>query len=79
MTPPGSEVAVHSHPFLKVLPRNTGGRVILLVKLQPYCSEWQLSTKMTPPRMFFWKASAWTVQNQLSIVIHFRNFLQEIS
>ena len=34
-----SEAAVHSHPFLKVSPENTGGRVLLLVKLQTDCSE----------------------------------------
>ena len=38
----------------------------------------QLYTKMTPPRMFSWKSSAWTVQNQLSTAIHFRKFLQKI-
>ena len=44
-----SEAAVHSHPFSKISPGNTGGRVILLVKLQTDCSEWRLYTKMTPP------------------------------
>ena len=34
-----SEAAVHSHPFSKISPENTGGRVLLLVKLQTYCSE----------------------------------------
>ena len=34
-----SEAAVHSHPFWKISPENTGGRVILLVKLQTGCSE----------------------------------------
>ena len=34
-----SEAAVHSHPFLKVSPENTGGRVLLLVKLQTDCLE----------------------------------------
>ena len=29
-----SEAAVHSHPFSKISPENTGGRVVLLVKLQ---------------------------------------------
>ena len=33
---------------------------------------------MTPPRIFYWKSSAWTVQKQLSAAIHFRKFLQEI-
>ena len=28
-----SEAAVHSHPFSKIYPENTGGRVLLLVKL----------------------------------------------
>ena len=28
------EVAVHSHPFSKIYPENTGGRVLLLVKFQ---------------------------------------------
>ena len=27
------EAAVHSHPFLKISPGNTGGRVLLLAKL----------------------------------------------
>ena len=44
-----SEAAVHSHPFSKISPENTGGRVLLLVKLQTDCSEWRLYTKMTPP------------------------------
>ena len=73
-----SEAAVHSHSFSKSSPGNTGGRVILLVKLQTDCSEWRLYTKMTPSRMFSWKSSTWTVQNQPSKVIHFRKFLQEI-
>ena len=34
-----SEAAVHSHPFLKVSPGNTGGKVLLLVKLQTEYSE----------------------------------------
>ena len=34
-----SEAAVHSHPFSKILQENTGGRVLLLVKLQAGCSE----------------------------------------
>ena len=29
-----SEAAVHSHPFSKIYPENTGGRVLLLVKFQ---------------------------------------------
>ena len=33
---------------------------------------------MTPPRMFYWKSSAWTVQKQPSTAIHFRKFLQKI-
>ena len=43
-----SEAAVHSHPFSEISPKNTGGRVLILVKLQADCSEWQLYTKMTP-------------------------------
>ena len=78
MTPPSSEAAVQSHPFSKDFPENTDGRVLLLVKLQTDCSEWRLYTKMTPPRMFSWKSSAWTVQKQLSTAIHFRKFLQKI-
>ena len=46
-----SEAAVHSHPFSKISPGNTGGRVLLLVKLQTDCSEWRLYTKMTPPTL----------------------------
>ena len=42
------EAAIHSHPFSKISPENTGGRVLLFVKLQTDCSEWQLCTKMTP-------------------------------
>ena len=34
-----SEATVHSHPFLKIYPANTGGRVLFLVKLQTDCSE----------------------------------------
>ena len=33
---------------------------------------------MTPPRMFSWKSSAWTVQKQRSTTIHFLKFLQKI-
>ena len=33
-----SEAAVHSHPFSKISPENTAGRVLLLVKLQTDCS-----------------------------------------
>ena len=73
-----SEAAVRSHPFLKISPGNTGGRVTLLVKLQSDCSEWRLYTKMTPPRMFSWKSSAWTVEKQPSTVINFQTFLQKI-
>ena len=73
-----SEAAVDSHPFSKISPGNTGGRVLLLVNLQTDCSEWQLYIKITPPRMFSWKSSAWTVQKQLSTAIHFRKFLREI-
>ena len=29
-----SEAAVHSHPFSKISPENTSGRVFLLVKIQ---------------------------------------------
>ena len=43
-----SEVTVHSHPFLKISPENTGSRILLLVKLETDCSKWQLYTKMTP-------------------------------
>ena len=39
-----SEAAVHSHPFSEISPENTGGRVLLLVKLQTDCSEWRLYT-----------------------------------
>ena len=73
-----SGAAVHCHPFPKISPGYTGGRVLLLVKLQTDCSEWRLYTRMTPSRMFSWKSSTWTVQNQPSTVIHFRKFLQEI-
>ena len=73
-----SEATVHSHPFLKISPEVTVDRVILLVKLETDCSEWQLYTKMTPPRMFSSKFFAWTVQKQLSTPIHFRKFLQKI-
>ena len=34
-----SEVAIDSHPFSKISPENTGGRILLLVKLQTDCSE----------------------------------------
>ena len=34
-----SEAAIHSHPFSKISPENTGGRVPFLVKLQTDCSE----------------------------------------
>ena len=34
-----SGAAVHSHPFFKISPENTGGRVLLLVKLQTDYSE----------------------------------------
>ena len=44
-----SEAAVHSHSFSKISPGNSGGRVLLLVKLETDCSEWRLYTKMTPP------------------------------
>ena len=44
-----SEAAVRSHPFSKIYPENTDGRVLLLVKLETDCSEWRLYTKMTPP------------------------------
>ena len=73
-----SEAAVHSNPFSKICPGNTGGRVLLLVKLQTDCSGWQLYDKMVPLRTFFWKSSAWTVQKELSIAICFRKFLQKI-
>ena len=33
---------------------------------------------MAPPRMFPWKSSAWTVQNQLYTAIHFRKFIQKV-
>ena len=73
-----SESVLHSHQFSKIFPENTGGRVLLLVNLQIDCSGWQLYTKMTPPRMFSWNSSTWTVQKQLSIAIHFWKFLQKI-
>ena len=73
-----SEAAVHSHPFSKISPGNTGVRVFLLVKLQTDCSEKWLYTKITLPRMFSWKSSNWTVQKQLPKIIHFRTFLQKI-
>ena len=44
-----SEAAVHSHPFSKISPENTGGRVLLLVRLQTNCPGWRLYTKMTSP------------------------------
>ena len=34
-----SEAAVHSNPFSKISPENTGGRALLLVKLQTDYSE----------------------------------------
>ena len=34
-----SETAVHCHPFSKISPGNSGGRVLLLVELQTDCSE----------------------------------------
>ena len=43
------EGAVHSHPFSKIFPGNTGGRVLLFGKLKTDYSEWRLYTKMTPP------------------------------
>ena len=43
--------------FQKIYPGNTGGRVLLLVKLRTGCSEYRLYTKMTLPRMFSWKSS----------------------
>ena len=33
------ETGFHSHPFSKISLENTGGRVILLVKLKTDCSE----------------------------------------
>ena len=45
------EAAVHIHPFSKISPENTGGRVLLLVNLQTDCSEHRLYTKMTPPSL----------------------------
>ena len=50
--------AIH---FLRISPENTGGRVLILVKLQNNCSEQGLYTKMTPPRMFSSKSSVCTV------------------
>ena len=32
------EATVHSHPFSKISPGNTNGRVTILVKLQTDCS-----------------------------------------
>ena len=43
--------------------------VLLIVKLQTDCSEQRLCTKMTPPRTFSWKFSAWAVQKQLLMMI----------
>ena len=34
-----SDAAAHSHLFSKISPENTGGRVLLLVKLQTGCSK----------------------------------------
>ena len=34
-----SKAAIHSHPFSKTFPENTGVRVLLLVKLQTDSSE----------------------------------------
>ena len=34
-----SEAAVHNDSFSKISPENTGGKVLLLVKLQTDCSE----------------------------------------
>ena len=34
-----SEAAVHSHLFSKIFPENTGGMVLVLVKLQTDCLE----------------------------------------
>ena len=34
------EAAGHSNLFSKIFPGNTGGTVLLLVKLQTDCSEW---------------------------------------
>ena len=52
-----SEVAVHSHLFLKISSENSVVTVLLLVKLQTDCSDERSYTKMTPPRMFSWKSS----------------------
>ena len=46
-----SEAAVDSHLFSKISPKNTACRVLLLVKLQTYCSEQRLHTKMTLPSL----------------------------
>ena len=73
-----SEAAAYSHYFSKISPENTGGRVLLLGKLQTDCSEYRLYTKMIPPRMFSWKFSGCTVQKQPSTTIHFRKFPQKI-
>ena len=45
-----SEAAADSHPFSKISPENTSGRVLLLPKLQTDCSEQLLYIKMAPPR-----------------------------
>ena len=74
-----SESAVHIHPFSEIFLENTGGRVLLLNKLQTDYSEYWLYTKMAPPRMFSWKSSSWTVQKQLSTAIHLRKILLKIS
>ena len=56
-----SEAAVHSHSLSKILQK-------ILVVESFFWSNYRLTvqssdyTKMTPPRMFSWKSSAWTVQ-----------------
>ena len=40
-----SEANVHSHPFPKTYPENTGVRVLLLVKFETDCSEWDYILK----------------------------------
>ena len=74
-----SESAVHIHPFSEIFLENTGGRVLLLNKLQTDYSGYWLYTKMAPPRMFSSKSSSWTVQKQLSTAIHFRKIILKIS
>ena len=49
-----SKATIQSHTFLTISQENTGGRVLLLVKLQVDCSEQSFYTIITPPKMFSW-------------------------